>query len=132
MHTDCCMWASIRDMVRVGEMLMNKGVFQGEQVLPAGWVDQMITPSKANPNYGMQIWLNNEYKEFRPYDARLESFANIHREPYKADDVFFMDGIGKQRIYIVPSKSLVIVRTGYNSREWDDSMLPNLIIDALN
>ena len=131
-HTDCCMWASIRDMVRVGEMLMNKGVFQGEQVLPAGWVDQMITPSKANPNYGMQIWLGTEHKEFRPYDARLESFANIHREPYKAEDVFFMDGIGKQRIYIVPSKSLVIVRTGYNSREWDDSMLPNLIIEALN
>ena len=119
-------------MVRVGEMLMNKGVFQGEQVLPAGWVDEMITPSKANPNYGMQIWLGTEHKEFRPYDARLESFANIHREPYKADDVFFMDGIGKQRIYIVPSKSLVIVRTGYNSREWDDSMLPNLIIEALN
>ena len=119
-------------MVRVGDMLLNKGVFQGEQVLPAGWVEQMITPSKANPNYGMQIWLGNEHKEFRPYDARWESFANIHREPYKTDDVFFMDGIGKQRIYIVPSKSLVIVRTGYNSREWDDSMLPNLIIEALN
>ena len=130
-HTDCCMWASIRDMVRVGGMLMNNGVFQDKEILPPGWVDEMISPSKANPNYGMQIWLGNEYQEFRPYDARLESFANFHGAPYKADDLFFMDGIGKQRIYMVPSKSLVIVRTGDNSREWDDSMLPNLLIDAL-
>ena len=42
-----------------------------------------------------------------------------------------MDGLGKQRLYMVPSKSLVILRTGDNSREWDDAMLPNLFIEAL-
>jgi hypothetical protein len=63
--------------------------------------------------------------DWNPLQTFIESLI-------KLNDVFFMDGIGKQRIYIVPSKSLVIVRTGYNSREWDDSMLPNLIIEALN
>ena len=130
-HADCCMWASIRDMVRVGEMLLNKGVFNGKQILPAGWVDEMIVPSKANVNYGMQIWLGNEYTKNRPYDARSEAFSNIHNEPYKTEDVFYMDGLGKQRLYMVPSKSLVILRTGDNSREWDDAMLPNLFIEAL-
>jgi CubicO group peptidase (beta-lactamase class C family) len=130
-HADCCMWASIRDMVRVGEMLLNKGVFNGKQILPEGWVDEMIVPSKANVNYGMQIWLGNEYTQYRPYDSRLEAFSNIHNEPYKTEDVFYMDGLGKQRLYMVPSKSLVILRTGDNSREWDDSMLPNLFIEAL-
>lgn len=130
-HADCCMWASIRDMVRVGEMLLNKGSFQDKQILPAGWVDEMKVPSKANVNYGMQIWLGNEYTKNRPYDSRLDAFSNLHNEPFKADDVFYMDGLGKQRVYMVPSKSLVIVRTGDNSREWDDSMLPNLFIDAL-
>ncbi len=130
-HSDCCMWASIRDMVRVGEMLLNKGVFNGKQILPEGWVDEMIVPSKANINYGMQIWLGNEYTQYRPYDSRLEAFSNIHSEPYKTEDVFYMDGLGKQRLYMVPSKSLVILRTGDNSREWDDSMLPNLFIEAL-
>ena len=130
-HADCCMWASIRDMVRVGEMLLNKGIFQDKQILPAGWVDEMKVPSKANVNYGMQIWLGNEYTKNRPYDSRSKAFQNLHNEPFKADDVFYMDGLGKQRVYMVPSKSLVIVRTGDNSREWDDSMLPNLFIDAL-
>ena len=130
-HTDCCMWASIRDMVRIGEMLMHKGVFQGRQIMPSGWIEEMIQPSKANVNYGMQLWMGNDFAEYRPYDARMTTFANYHSEPYKADDVFYLDGLGKKRLYIIPSKSLVILRTGKNSKEWDDAKLPNLFIEAL-
>jgi len=131
-HTDCCMWATIRDVVRVGEMLMNKGVFNGNQIVPSGWVDEMIKPSNANVNYGMQLWLGNEFVEYRPYDPSIATFANYHSEPFKTDDVFFLDGLGKKRLYVIPSKSLVILRTGPNSSEWDDSKLPNLLIAALN
>ena len=131
-HTDCCMWASIRDLVRVGEMLMHKGVFKGSQIIPSGWVDEMIQPSKANVNYGMQLWIGKEFVEYRPYDPSTTIFANYHSEPFQADDVFFLDGLGKKRLYVVPSKSLVILRTGPNSSEWDDSKLPNLLIGALN
>ena len=131
-HTDCCMWASIRDIVRVGEMLMNKGVFNGNQIIPTGWVDEMIQPSKANVNYGMQLWIGKEFVEYRPYDPSTTIFLNYHSEPFQADDVFFLDGLGKKRLYVVPSKSLVILRTGPNSSEWDDSKLPNLLIGALN
>jgi CubicO group peptidase (beta-lactamase class C family) len=130
-HTDCCMWSTVGDMVRVGEMLMNKGLFQDKEILPPGWVNQMIEPSNANINYGMQIWLGNKFEAKRPYDSRLEAFANLHSEPFKADDVFFMDGLGKQRIYMIPSQSLVILRTGSQDSEWDDSKLPNLILEAL-
>ena len=130
-HTDCCMWASIRDMIRIGEMLMNKGLFKNKEILPKGWVEQMITPSEPNNNYGMQIWLGNEYEERRAYDAELTMYANYHGEPFVTDDLFFMDGIGKQRMYMIPSESLVILRTGDNSPDWDDSKLPNLILNAL-
>ena len=130
-HTDCCMWASVRDMVRVGQMLMNEGNFNGKQVLPDGWVEEMIKPSAANVNYGMQIWMGTEYVATRPYDSKSGAFENIHGEAYQADDVFYMDGLGKQRIYIIPSQSLVILRTGNNSSEWDDAKLPNLFIEAL-
>ena len=131
-HTDCCMWASIRDIVRVGEMLMNKGTFNGNQIIPTGWVDEMIQPSKANVNYGMQLWIGKEFVEYRPYDPSTTIFANYHSEPFQVNDVFFLDGLGKKRLYVVPSKSLVILRTGPNSSEWDDSKLPNLLIRALN
>lgn len=130
-HTDCCMWSTVGDMIRLGEMLLNKGTFQGKEILPPGWVDQMIEPSKANINYGMQIWMGNKFEPKRPYDSRLEAFANIHSEAFKADDLFFMDGLGKQRMYIIPSESLVILRTGSQDSEWDDSRLPNIILEAL-
>ena len=130
-HTDGGMWSTVGDMMRVGEMLMNKGVFKGKEVLPSGWVNQMIEPSNANINYGMQIWMGNKFEARRPYDSRLEAFANLHSEPYKANDVFFMDGLGKQRIYMIPSQSLVILRTGSQDSEWDDSKLPNIILEAL-
>ena len=131
-HTDCCMWASVRDVVRVGEMMLNKGVFNGNQIIPSGWVDEMLIPSKANVNYGMQLWLGNEFVEYRPYDPGTTTFANYHSEPFQANDVFFLDGLGKKRLYVIPSKSLVILRTGSNSSEWDDSKLPNLLIGALH
>jgi len=131
-HTDCCMWASVRDVVRVGEMLMNKGIFNGNQIIPTGWVDEMIQPSKANVNYGMQLWIGKEFVEYRPYDPSTTIFANYHSEPFQVNDVFFLDGLGKKRLYVIPSKSLVILRTGPNSSEWDDSKLPNLLIGALN
>ena len=60
------------------------------------------------------------------------TFSNYHSEPFQADDVFFLDGLGKKRLYVIPSKSLVILRTGPNSSEWDDSKLPNLLIGALH
>ena len=131
-HTDCCMWASVRDVVRVGEMMLNKGAFNGNQIIPSGWVDEMLIPSKANVNYGMQLWLGNEFVEYRPYDPGTTTFANYHSEPFQANDVFFLDGLGKKRLYVIPSKSLVILRTGSNSSEWDDSKLPNLLIGALH
>lgn len=131
-HTDCCMWSAIRDWIRVGELLRNRGVFNGRQIIPEGWVDQMLTPSPANPNYGMGVWLGTEYEEYRRYDPGVATFANYHSEPFAADDVFFLDGLGKKRVYVVPSRDLIILRTGPGSSEWDDSRLPNILIMALD
>jgi CubicO group peptidase (beta-lactamase class C family) len=131
-HTDCCSWSAIADWIRIGELLRNKGVYNGQQIIPAGWVDEMLTPSSANPNYGMQVWLGSEYEEYRRYDPDTSTFANYHAEPFAADDVFFLDGLGKKRVYVVPSRELVILRTGPNDSEWDDSRLPNMFINAID
>jgi hypothetical protein len=80
----------------------------------------------------MQVWLGNEYEEYRRYDPDTSTFANYHAEPFAADDVFFLDGLGKKRLYVVPSRELIILRTGPNDSEWDDSRLPNMFINALD
>jgi hypothetical protein len=43
----------------------------------------------------------------------------------------YFDGFGGQRVYIVPSMGLVIVRTGNLRTDWDDAWLPNMIIRDL-
>ena len=129
-HTDCCMWAEIQDWARVGEVLRTDGVWNGEQVMPPGWVDQMILPSPAYLNYGMMLWLGNFYEKERRYDPDVAAFANHHSEPFAAP-VFYLDGLHLQRLWIVPSKELVILRTGEGDPDWDESRLPNLLIRGL-
>ena len=85
-HTDCCMWAAIQDWARVGEVLRTDGVWNGEQIMPPGWVDQMILPSPAYMNYGMMIWLGNVYEKERRYDPdiaglRQPSLRAVRRTP---------------------------------------------------
>ncbi|TDJ48056.1 MAG: hypothetical protein E2O52_01810, partial [Gammaproteobacteria bacterium] len=39
------------------------------KVLPAGWIEEMMRPSGANRNFGMQLWLGTEWEEYRRYDS---------------------------------------------------------------
>ncbi len=131
-HTDCCMWTAIADWARIGEMLRLGGTFNGAPILPAGWVAAMTEPSAAYPNYGMQLWLGNTYEQNRRYDPSMDTFANFHSEPFLAADIFYLDGLGKQRVYVLPAHKLVILRVGSGDSDWDDAWLPNHFVRALD
>jgi CubicO group peptidase (beta-lactamase class C family) len=130
-HTDCCMWTALADWARVGEMLRLGGQFNGTDILPGGWVAAMTTASAAYPNYGMQLWLGRTHQQNRRYDPRIDTFANFHSEPFLAEDIFYLDGLGKQRVYILPTHKLVILRVGSGDSDWDDAWLPNHFVRAL-
>ena len=120
-----------RDWLRVGVMLADHGRFEGREILPASWVAAMTTPSPRNPNYGFQVWLGSPAGGLRRYN-RNTPVGVKHSAPYLADDVVFFDGGGGHRVYVVPSRRLVIVRTGaVNRPDWDDAMLPNLLLAGL-
>lgn len=119
-----------RDWLRLGVALMNGGVFEGRRVLAPGWLEQMRTPSRENPKYGLHLWLGSPYVPERFYN-RNTPFGVKQAEPFLADDVFFFDGGGGQRVYVVPSAKLVIVRTGMPSRDFDDGVLPNIILQDI-
>ncbi|MEQ8736132.1 MAG: hypothetical protein RIC29_14495 [Rhodospirillaceae bacterium] len=90
----------------------------------------MTTPSPQNPKYGFQTWLGSPYIAKRSY-SRTAGVTTLATEPYLAPDVFFADGFGAQRLYVVPSARLLIVRSGTTRMDWDDSKLPNLILSGL-
>jgi CubicO group peptidase (beta-lactamase class C family) len=133
-HADCCLVAAQGDWLRIGRLLLDDGVWDGDRVLPAGWVNAMRRPSRGNPNYGFQLWLGSPYVARRAYAAGDGPPAARASEPYAADDVVFLDGGARNRMWIVRSAGLVILRTGEEpakSDDWDDARIPNLILRGL-
>lgn len=136
-RTYCCLQASAEDWVRVGLLHLNKGKVGDLQVVPEDWMSQVTTPSPANPNYGFQTWLGTTYEPMRGYGKGVPT-AVPHSAPFAAPDVIYFDGAGGQRVYVVPSKDLVIVRTGKGGVDfktgaflWDDAILPNALINGV-
>lgn len=131
--TACCLLASAMDWARVGEMLKDRGRIDEQQVVPADWIEAMITPSPNYAGYGYFTWLGPGMTDRaqKPGDAGWQS------EPFAVDDLFILQGYGGQRVYVSRSADLVIVRLGPFAgmrplkEGWDNAKLPNLLIRGL-
>jgi len=129
-HYFCCLQANARDWARVGQLILDKGKAGGRQIVPATWVAEMAKPSALNANYGLQLWRGSPYVAERRYSAASPLVGHAAK-PYLRDDVVFMDGAVGQRVYVIPSERLVIVRIGKSSMTWDDSELPNRVLAGI-
>jgi CubicO group peptidase (beta-lactamase class C family) len=98
------LYATARDYARFGMLYLNDGVWQGERILPEGWVAYSITPTPAAPKgeYGAHFWLN------RGGDSK--AISRLY--PQLPADAFFARGYQGQIIAIIPSRKLVVVRLG--------------------
>lgn len=124
-RADCCLRARRGDWLRVAELLMSEGRFQGEEVVQPGWVRTLLAPSKANPAFAAQIWRG------RPFTAGA---PGAPAEPYAAEDTYHLEGAGNSRLWFAPSLALVILHTGTGSAgdaQWDDARIPNLIVRGM-
>ncbi len=119
--TTCCIFATARDWARVGQLILHNGQRNGQEIIPAAWLDEMTQPSRFDPDYGYLIWRGS------PQGSR----RNDRSEAFLADDLLYLDGLFQQRVYIVPSRRLVIVRIGEDPHHWDDAFLPNTLLRAL-
>lgn len=124
----CCLFATARDWLRVGLLLAADGKVGERQLVAAELIQAMRTPSSTNPNFGMHLWLGSPPSQERKYnDYAVKAF---HSAPFLAEDIYYIDGFGGQRVYIVPSRDLIVVRTGVSQLDWDDAPLINTIIRA--
>ncbi len=89
-------WATTRDWAKFGLLYLNKGNWNGQQLFDQNWVDYVRKPTAhSEGDYGGHFWLNSGGK-----------FPDVPRDMYSAN------GYQGQRVFIIPSKDLVIVRTG--------------------
>jgi CubicO group peptidase (beta-lactamase class C family) len=126
----CCLFATARDWLRVGRLFLDGGRVGDDQLVPTEWIADTVMPAPKNPNFGYQVWLGSPPSTERRYnDYTVKAF---HSEPFAAKDIIYIDGFGGQRVYVVPSLQLVIVRTGKSTTSWDDAVIPNAIIRAVS
>jgi CubicO group peptidase (beta-lactamase class C family) len=129
-RTFCCLQATARSWLHLGLLHLQEGKLGNKQVVPAAWIKRIQTPGVIQPNYGYLTWLGTEWSEQRYYNRKTSTNV-LHSEPFVAPDVIFFDGMGGQRVYIIPSADMVIVRTGAITMDWDDSVLPNLLVAGI-
>ena len=138
-HSGCCLMLTAESFVRIGALMARDGVWDGKRLLPEGWVKATVTPSPANPKWGLHMWIGSPcVKRLRWFPERSQPVGVLHSECYLADDLFLFDGSGNQAMWIVPSKDLVVLRFGPpptrrpgEPGEFDNSRLPNIIIRGL-
>jgi CubicO group peptidase (beta-lactamase class C family) len=103
-----------RDFAKIGQLVLQHGMWNGRQLVPAAFVDQATTPQINGLDlyfYGYQFWLGRSLV--------------AHREV----DWIAAVGLGGQRIFVVPSLDLVaVVNAGlYNSAR--QAWVPPAILD---
>jgi len=130
-RTFCCLQTTARGWLAIGLSILNLGEVGEQQIVPAAWVQEMLKPSEINPGFGLGIWLGDA-----PVDDGSHLGADRVRgrqsEPFLARDVKLLAGAGGQRVYIIPSHELIIVRTGARRPDWDDAKLPNAILRGVS
>ncbi len=129
-HFYAGLFTGIDNWARLGELIRNRGKVGDRQVLSATRITEMTQPSASNPAYGIQIWRGSPWTAKRRYNQSSPLTAP-HGAPYLADDVVFFDGAGGQRVYIVPSAGITIVRTSQVNFAYDDAKIVNLVLAAL-
>jgi CubicO group peptidase (beta-lactamase class C family) len=118
-------FATPRDWARFGLLYLQDGMWQGERILPQGWVEYSTTPTPQAPRgeYGALFWLN----------AGSDGNPEDRRWPIAPRDTYAALGFQEQRVIIIPSQKLVLVRFGATTdREaWNSDELIADVLAAL-
>lgn len=98
------LFATARDYARFGLLYMHDGVWQGERILPEGWVKyaRTATPTAPHHEYGAHWWLPSDNDRKRAKDKGIPL----------PEDMFFAQGFEGQNVFVIPSRKLVVVRLG--------------------
>lgn len=108
--------ASCRDHARFGYLMLQRGCWEGEQIVPEAWVEQAAMASQdMNDGYGHFFWRGAGDPTLDLVDSTPLDRGALH--PGAPEDSFCAVGLGSQFIEVVPSLDLVVVRMGHAAVE---------------
>ena len=102
--------STARSMARFGLLALNMGQWQNEQIINETFFKESTSPSQnINPSYGYLWWLNGQSNFMVPNSQNQYQGALVPNAPA---DMYAAMGAMDQRLYVIPSKKMVIVRMG--------------------
>ncbi len=126
-----------REWIKLGQLLAEHGRWQGRTLIEQRYFDQIFQGSSANPAYGLTLWLNQGAGP--GYGHRLTDEVNARRLARSDDgyidraapaDLVMAAGQGKQRLYVIPSSALVVLRLGEGKGQgWEDAAFLRLVLN---
>ncbi|MBL7740489.1 MAG: serine hydrolase [Chitinophagaceae bacterium] len=118
--------SNTRSMARFGLMALNKGKWQNEQIINQTFFEESINSSQTiNPSYGYFWWLNGKSSAMLPGSQTVYTGTLVPNAP---SEMYAAMGAEDQRIYVVPSKKMVVIRMGNAS----DPANPNFALSGFD
>lgn len=116
-RASCCFYSNARDYARIAKLMMNKGKWKGQELIPSDYVAASLQPV-MNKNsdgeevdyYGYQWWLGE----------------------YEDSELYALRGLQGQYIIAIPDRDLIIVRLGHKRSDQRRNHMPLDMYDVLN
>jgi hypothetical protein len=115
LRVDCCMVAQVTDWVRLGDLLLGQGTYQGERIASPDWIRQLLAvdaDGRAHP-----VWLGDQH-------------SWTGDEPPHARDTYWFDLAPDMRLWLVPRRGIAMLAWGRGDKA-RDTLIPNIILRGL-
>jgi CubicO group peptidase (beta-lactamase class C family) len=119
-------YTTARDLARFGMLYLDDGVWNGERILPEGWVEFASRPAPAS------LLLPEDHEAHAGYGAQFWLYG---RHPRLPGDAYSTSGARGQYATIVPSREVVVARTGLDpilKSGWDQPAFVADVLDAIS
>ncbi len=107
------MFLRIEDMAKLGQLYLNKGMYDGKQILPEDWVleatkTQIQTGKPASPGYGFQLWTGND-----------------------REGAYTFNGMLGQNVYCYPDINMIIITNAGNDDLFQAGNMSSIVRGAM-
>jgi CubicO group peptidase (beta-lactamase class C family) len=124
-----------REWARLSELVLGHGNYQGRQIVPSSLLTQAFVGSRANPSYGLTLWLNRQAPNARETDYEKELDLKWQRARWGGicfcraapPDMVVALGSNYERLFIIPSMNALIVRQGMSAK-FSDAYFLRLVL----
>ncbi|WP_062529583.1 serine hydrolase domain-containing protein [Demequina rhizosphaerae] len=116
------MWATPREWASIGQFVLQDGVWDGERLLPEGWMASSTLPVDTEVEPGSDGYASGWW-------ANTRADGSVIDEELPAD-TYFASGHDGQKIVVVPSEGVVIARLGFTPAA-DDNRIVSMAAEVV-